>query len=110
MAGLFTTLFFNPILNVLVLIYQFLTFLHFPFALGFSIILLTVVIRLVLYPLTAAQLRSQKKMQTVAPHINKLKEKHKGDMQRIQKETMQLYKEHGINPAAGCVPVLIQLP
>jgi YidC/Oxa1 family membrane protein insertase len=69
----------HPILNVLVAIYQGLYFLHVPFALGFSIIVLTVVIRLILYPLTASQLKASKKMQDVAPHVAKLKEKHKGD-------------------------------
>lgn len=99
-----------PILNVLVLIYQTLFFLHLPFALGFSIIVLTIVIRLVLYPLTASQLKASKKMQEVAPHIAKLKEKHKGDAKMIQSETMRIYKEFGINPAAGCLPILLQLP
>jgi YidC/Oxa1 family membrane protein insertase len=49
-------------------------------------------------------------MQTVTPHLTKLKEKHKKDAARLQKETMALYKEHGINPVAGCLPVLLQLP
>ena len=49
-------------------------------------------------------------MQRVAPHINALKDKHKGDAKKIQEETMKLYKEHGVNPAAGCVPLLIQIP
>ncbi len=110
MGNFFATFFTNPILNILVFIYQGLSFLHIPYALGFSIIILTVVIRFILYPLTAAQLKSSKKMQAVAPHINKLKEKHKGDMKRIQEETMLLYKEHGVNPVAGCLPALIQLP
>jgi YidC/Oxa1 family membrane protein insertase len=83
---------------------------HFPFALGFSIIVLTVVIRLLLYPLTASQLRASKKMQDVAPHVSRLKEVHKGDAKRLQQETMKLYKEHGVNPLAGCLPALLQLP
>lgn len=99
-----------PILNILVLIYQALYFLRVPFALGFSIIVLTIVIRFVLYPLTASQLRASKKMQEVAPHVAKLKEKHKGDAKTLQAETMKLYKEFGINPAAGCLPILLQLP
>jgi YidC/Oxa1 family membrane protein insertase len=49
-------------------------------------------------------------MQTLTPHLQKVKEKHKGDAQKIQQETMKLYQEHGVNPAAGCVPLLIQLP
>lgn len=99
-----------PIINILVAIYQGLTSLHIPYALGFSIIVLTVIIRLILYPLTNSQLKASKKMQGVAPHLAKLKEKHKGDAKMLQSETMRLYKEHGINPAAGCLPVIIQLP
>lgn len=91
-------------------IYHGLNTLHLPYALGFSIIALTIVMRAVLYPLTTSQLRASKKMQKISPHLSALKEKHKGDAKRIQEETMKLYKEHGVNPAAGCVPLLIQLP
>ncbi len=49
-------------------------------------------------------------MQAIAPHLSNLKEKHKGDNKRLQEETMKLYKEHGVNPAAGCLPTLLQLP
>jgi YidC/Oxa1 family membrane protein insertase len=93
-----------------VVFYHILTTIHIPYALGFSIILLTALIKLILYPLTASQLKTSKKMQQLTPHLNKIKEKHKGDNQRIQVETMALYKEHGVNPAAGCLPMLIQLP
>jgi YidC/Oxa1 family membrane protein insertase len=91
-------------------IYHVVVGAHIPYALGFSIIFLTIIIRLVLYPLTASQLRATQKMQKVTPHINKLKEKHKNDAKMLQQETMRLYKEHGINPAAGCLPMLIQFP
>lgn len=100
----------KPIITILVLFYQILNGFHVPFAFGFSIILLTIFIRFVLYPLTHQQLKATKKMQQVSPHISKIKEKHKGDNMRIQQETMRLYKEHGINPAAGCLPMLIQMP
>lgn len=99
-----------PLTNLLVAIYHVLNFIHLPFALGFSIIALTIVIRIILYPLTNSQLRASKKMQELNPHISKLKEKHKGDAKMLQSETMKLYKEHGVNPAAGCLPVLVQLP
>lgn len=99
-----------PIINVLVVIYQIFYFLHIPFALGFSIIALTIIIRLILYPLTTSQLKATKKMQDLNPHLSRLKEKHKGDSKTLQAETMKLYKEFGVNPAAGCLPVLVQLP
>lgn len=99
-----------PLINILVLTYQALNFLHIPFALGFSIVVLTIIIRLVLYPFTASQLKATKKMQELNPHLSKLKEKHKNDAKTLQAETMKLYKEHGVNPVAGCLPVIIQLP
>ncbi len=110
MAHLFNLLLVVPIINILVAIYKILLFAHIPFAFGFSIIVLTALVRLVLYPLTASQLRSSKKMQELSPHIQRLKEKHGKDSKTIQSETMKLYKEHGVNPVAGCLPLLIQLP
>lgn len=68
------------------------------------------VIRLALFPLMSAQLKSSKKMQEIAPLLSKIKEKYKGNPQRQQAETMLLYKQYGINPAAGCIPVIVQLP
>lgn len=100
----------QPIVNILVLIYHGLVAVHVPFALGFAIILLTIIIRAILYPLIASQLKTSKKMQEITPHLNRLKEEHKSDSARLQAETMKLYKEHGVNPVAGCLPLLIQLP
>lgn len=99
----------NPIINLLVAFYQGLTFLHVPFALGFSIILMTVFIRLLMAPLTAGQIKMSKKMQEMSPHLKKIREKHKGNMQRQQQETMALYQKHGVNPAAGCLPGIVQI-
>lgn len=106
----FNEVFIRPILNVLVAIYQLLFLLHIPYSLGFAIIILTILIRFIMYPLITAQLRTSKKMQDLAPHLSKVKEKHKGDAAKLQQETMRLYKEHGVNPAAGCLPALIQIP
>lgn len=108
--NLFNIILVWPILNILIAIYQALNHIHVPYALGFAIIGLTIVIRLILYPLTHSQLKTTKKMQAITPHINKLKEKHKDDAKMLQSETMKLYKEHGVNPLAGCLPVIIQLP
>lgn len=100
----------QPITNLLVGCYQLLHLFHIPFALGFSIIALTFLIRLVLYPFTASQIKTSKKMQDMAPHISNLKVKHKDDKKKQQEEMMKLYKEFGVNPAAGCIPVVIQIP
>lgn len=108
--NIFDTLILNPILNILLLNYKIFSSIGIPFALGFAIIGLTIVIRFLLYPLMSAQLKAAKKMQDVNPHLSKLREKHKGDPKLLQQETMKLYKEFGINPAAGCLPILVQLP
>ena len=110
MGNIFNIILVYPITNVLVAIYQGLLYVHIPYALGFAIMLLTVLIRIILLPLTASQLRASKKMQELTPHISKLKEKHKNDAKTLQAEQMKLYKEHGVNPAAGCIPAVIQLP
>ncbi|MDO8270082.1 MAG: YidC/Oxa1 family membrane protein insertase [Candidatus Levybacteria bacterium] len=107
---IFTILLNQPITNLLVACFQLLQFLHIPYPLGFSIIALTFIIRLILYPFTASQIKTSKKMQDMAPHISKLKEKHKNDKKKQQEEMMKLYAEFGINPAAGCLPVIIQIP
>lgn len=107
---IFNILLVNPIINFLVIIYQGLSSLNVPYPLGFSIIILTIIVRLLMSPLIGKQTEISKKMQKVNPHLSRLKDLHKGDSKRLQEETMKLYKEHGINPAAGCVPALIQLP
>ena len=107
---LFDTLLIHPLINILLAIYQAVHAIGMPYALGFSIILLTVVVRLILYPFTASQLKAAKKMQELSPHLSKLKERHKNDPKRLQQESMKLYQEHGVNPVAGCLPILIQLP
>ncbi len=106
----FNEVFIWPMLNILVGVYKVLFLAGIPYALGFSIIIVTVIIRFILYPLTTSQLKASKKMQELNPHLAKLKEKHKNDAKMLQQETMKLYKEHGVNPAAGCLPVLVQLP
>lgn len=94
----------------LVAIYKFLLLINFPHPLGISIIILTALIRLLLYPFVSSQIRSSKKMQEINPKLSEVKERFKGNNAMISQETMKIYKEHGINPAAGCLPVLFQLP
>lgn len=106
---IFIQLFINPFTNVLVALYQGLVYLHAPFPLGFSIILLTILIRFIMYPLISSQTRQMHKMQSLNPHLSKIKEKHKDDKKRQQEEMMKLYKEHGVNPMAGCLPSVVQL-
>ncbi len=77
---------------------------------GVTIILLTVVIRLLLLPLGIKQIKSMQHMQAIQPKIKALQKKHKGNKQKIQEETMRLYKEAGVNPLGGCLPLLLQFP
>jgi YidC/Oxa1 family membrane protein insertase len=77
---------------------------------GLSIIVLTVLIRLVLLPLGIKQIRSMQNMQIIQPKIKQIQEKYKGNKQRQQEEMMNLYREHGVNPFSGCWPVLLQFP
>jgi len=77
---------------------------------GLAIIGLTVVVRLVLFPLTAKQARSMQKMQVVQPEIKKLQAKYKDNRQQLNEEIMKFYKENQINPMAGCLPLVFQMP
>jgi YidC/Oxa1 family membrane protein insertase len=97
--------FFLPLFNLLIASYR-IIFSDFALA----IIVFTIVIRTLLAPLFVRQIQSQKEMQRMAPLIREVNRKHKGNRQKIAEETQALYREHGVNPAAGCLPVLLQLP
>jgi YidC/Oxa1 family membrane protein insertase len=77
---------------------------------GVAIILLTVLTKVIFFPLTIKSMRSMKAMQALQPQINALRSKHKSDPQRIQRETMELYREHRVNPLGGCLPMVVQIP
>lgn len=110
LGDIFNTIFFAPIVNLLVLILRGFEAIHLPGALGFSIIILTILIRLLVWPFMATQLKSAKKMAELKPHLDVLKQKHKDDKKALAAAQMALYKEHGVNPAGGCLPSLIQIP
>lgn len=104
---IWNTFILTPLVNILIWIYN-LIFHNF----GLSIIIFTIVIKLVTFPLTAQQFKSQAKMQELnqSKKMAEIKKKYKDDKQREQQETMALYKEMGINPLGGCLPLLIQFP
>jgi YidC/Oxa1 family membrane protein insertase len=77
---------------------------------GISIIVLTILIRLVLLPLGVKQIRSMQNMQIIQPKVKQIQQKYKGNKQKQQEEIMNLYREHGVNPFSGCWPVLLQFP
>jgi len=77
---------------------------------GIAIILMTVLIRVILYPLMQKQMVSIREMQKIQPSMKAAQEKYKNDKERLNKELMALYKEHKINPMSGCLPLIIQMP
>jgi YidC/Oxa1 family membrane protein insertase len=77
---------------------------------GLAIILLTIGVRVVLLPLSIKQTKSMREMQRIQPELKKLQQKYKGDRQKLNEEMMALYKEHGVNPFGGCLPILLQFP
>ena len=77
---------------------------------GIAIILLTILIRLITFPLQYKSFKSMKKMQIIQPELQKIKEKYKDEPQKMQKETMDLFKKAGANPLSGCLPLILQMP
>ncbi len=77
---------------------------------GWSIVLMTILIRLVLFPLTYKGMVSMNKLKALSPKIKELQAKYKGDKQKLNTKMMELYKKHGANPMGGCLPILLQIP
>jgi YidC/Oxa1 family membrane protein insertase len=95
--------------NSLEWLYQLTVQIGFP-SYALAIVLLTVIIKILLYPLTYKQMQSMKVMQELQPKIKELDKKYKNDPKKKQEAIMQLYKQHGANPMSGCLPLLIQFP
>ncbi len=108
--SIFNQLLIWPILNGLIFFYQFFLLLKIPGAFGLAIIALTVFIRLLISPLTGSQLKSAQKMQALKPKMDALSEKYGKDKVRLQQEQLKLYKEAGVNPASGCLLLILQMP
>lgn len=104
--GFFSTFFYQPLYNTLVGLLSIVPGAN----IGIAIIVLTIIVRTVLLPLSHKSVVAQAKMRDLAPQIEKLKEKHKDNRQEHAIKTMELYREHGINPFSGFFLVLIQLP
>ena len=106
MIELYNTFLYQPIFNLLVWLYNIIPGNN----IGIAIILLTIIVRLIFFPLSKKSIISQKSLQDLQPKIEKIKEKYKDNKEEMAKATMQLYKDHKINPASSCLPMLIQLP
>ena len=99
----------NIVQQVITVIYSFLHGIGFP-NYGVAIIIMTVLVKLILYPLTKKQIESTKAMMEIQPKMKAIQEKYKDDKQRLNMELANLYKNEGVNPLAGCLPLIIQMP
>lgn len=100
----FWALILNPFITVLTLLYQVFN------SSVIAIILFTIIIRLLTYPLTAQQMKASKAMAELQPELKKIQEKYKNDREKLSQEQMRLYREYGVNPVGGCLPLIIQFP
>lgn len=102
----FNTILCQPLFNALILLYEYLPGQDF----GIAVIALTVLIKLIFYPLGVKGIKSQKALSTLQPKIKAIQEKFKNNKTEQARATMELYKQEKINPLSGCLPLLIQLP
>lgn len=106
MISLYNIILYQPIFNFLVWLYNVLP----GHDIGLAIVILTILIKLILYPFSLQALRAQKALAALQPKIDELKSKYKNQKEQMTKELMKLYQENKVNPLSSCLPVLIQLP
>lgn len=106
MSEIFNAVFYQPILNLLVFLYNIVP----GHDIGLAIILMTLVIKLILLPLSKQSIKSQKALQELQPKIDEIKKKYAGNKEEQGRAMMQLYKQEKVNPFSSCLPLLIQLP
>jgi len=109
LAWAFTPI-FKAMFIVLVAVYDLLTALGVPAAIGWAIVALTLVVRIVVIPLYRRQLVSQRRMQLLQPEIKEIQRRFKGDSVKARIAQQELFKERGVSPLAGCLPLLLQMP
>jgi len=103
---MFQTFFYQPIFNLLIFLYDFIP----GHDLGVVIIVLTIIIKLILFPLSKQSIKSQKALQDLQPKIDELKKKYADNKEEMGRAMMELYKQNKVNPFSSCLPLLIQLP
>ncbi len=99
----------NIVQQVITFLYGLTNMLGVP-SYGLAIVIMTIIVKLILYPLTKKQIESTKAMMSIQPKMKELQEKYKDDKQRLNMELANLYKNEGVNPLAGCLPLLVQMP
>jgi len=108
--GLWQTLAVWPLAKTLIWMYDALNGLNIPYAWGFAIILFTVIIKAVTFPLTMTQLKGMQAQKDLQPKLKELQKKYGKDREKISQEQMKLYKDAGVNPLSGCLPLVVQMP
>lgn len=103
---IFNTILYRPLFNILVLFYEYLPGHDF----GVAVIVLTILIKFLFYPLGVKAIKSQKALSELQPKIKEIQDKYKQDKERQTKETMKFYQKEKINPFSGCLPLLVQFP
>lgn len=104
MSGIFHTILYQPLFNGFVAIYNIIP------DVGIVIFIVTVLLKLALYPLNDKSIKAQRSLSALQPKMEALKKQYKDDQQTLAQETMKLYKEHKVNPLGSCLPLLLQLP
>lgn len=104
MSGIYQTILYQPIFNGFVGLYNLIP------DVGVVILIVTIILKIVTYPLTDKSIKAQRSLSAMQPKLEELKKKYKTDQQTLAQETMKLYKEHKVNPLGSCLPILIQLP
>ncbi len=99
----------NIVQQVITFLYGLTNMLGVP-SYGLAIVIMTIIVKLILYPLTKKQIESTKAMMSIQPKMKEIQEKYKDDKQRLNMELANLYKNEGVNPLAGCLPLLVQMP
>lgn len=106
MAQLYHLFIYQPLFNLLIFLYNTVSFQD----IGVAVILMTLFIKIILYPLSVRSIKAQKALQELQPKMDAIKAKYKGNQEAMGREMMALYKNENINPASSCLPLLIQLP
>lgn len=105
-SSIFNTILYRPLFNFFVELYNILP----GHDVGLVIVVITVLLRLVVYPLTNSSIKAQRSMQALQPKLEALKKQYKDDQQKMAQATMELYRNHKVNPLTSCLPILVQLP
>ncbi|OGZ17819.1 MAG: hypothetical protein A2Z78_01180 [Candidatus Nealsonbacteria bacterium RBG_13_36_15] len=106
LINFFNIALYKPLFNLLVLFYVYLPGHDF----GIAIIIITILVRIIFYPLNLKAIQAQKILQEIQPKIQEIQQKYKGDKEKLTKATIELYQKGKINPLSGCLPVLVQFP